>query len=999
VEAEDLRPGLVTTYRDTGEKHPAAIVLLEPKVAVTLGKGEAAHPRLGAGEGRIRWEGYLNLVRAGTYRFSAHLRGKLRVTVAGKEVLSAEVTSEKAALTQGSPTRLEAGVHVFGAELKRLPGPARVELLWEAPHFLREPLPYDAVGHLPARRPAELSESLTQERGRFLVEERSCTSCHRVEERDRLSRGLAARKGPDLSKIGERVYPGWLYRWLEAPEKIRPSTAMPALFAGDDVGRYAVAHYLTSLGGPIKIKQGRPQNIDNSFKRGQQLFASIGCIACHQAEDLKGKAQASALGITGAPTHYPLKGLGSKTTPEKLAAYLENPLTTDPGGRMPHMLLNRTDGLDLARFFCADIDTGIQRNLPAAPGTKAMLAAFKRVDSRPEELAAFRRLPVEAQWNDLGKRLVIDKGCNNCHTIAPGGKGFANMLASATFDEIKRPATHGNGCLGEDAGKRGKAPDYHFTLAERAAIRRFLAEGTVGAGTPAPAFAGRVALERYKCLACHSRNGEGGLSAELTELLRKHEKAENAEAVVPPPLTGVGHKLRTPWIKQVMLGAGRARPWMGLRMPQFGEANVGALPEALAAMEGTTPEDKVHQVPITTARIHAGRQLVGKQVFGCISCHDIAGIPNTGTRGPDLALMSQRVRYDWYRRWLEQALRMQPGTRMPTIFTDGKSTNTKVLGGSADAQAEAMWAYLSLGPALHLPEGMEPPRGLVVAVKDRPVLLRTFMPEAGSRAVAIGYPGGASTVFDAQMCRLAYGWSGNFLDASPVWDGRGGNPAKVLGPKFWTSPRGFPWMASDSNTLPDFDAQARNPAFGADPSEGKVFQGKRLLQYQGYAIDKAGLPTFRYRVRADSDEAVEIAERPEPLRSTAGVGLRRHFSVQMPKQHRAWLLVGQTGEIPRVVAASTEKIVPDGKWKEESFEVAAAGKTVILPQGGGKVIVLMPMALPKDAAWLFQRKGGKWHVVLGLPKTEEAAKVEVSLNIWAPYRDDAEFLKALMSAK
>src|SRR5262249_52372038 len=151
---------------------------------------------------------------------------------------------------------------------------------------------------------------------------------------------------------------------------------------------------------------------------------------------------------------------------------------------------------------------------------------------------------------------------------------------------------------------------------------------------------------------------------------------------------------------------------------------------------------------VSGAAIAAGRRLVGKQAFGCIGCHDIAGNVSTGTRGPDLTLMSKRVRYDWYRRWLELAQAMQPGTRMPTVFPCGKSTLTEILKGAADAQALAMWAYLSLGPPLPLPEGLDPPRGLVLRVKDRPVILRTFMPGAGSRAVAVGYPGGVAVAFD-----------------------------------------------------------------------------------------------------------------------------------------------------------------------------------------------------------------------------------------------------------
>ena len=92
---------------------------------------------------------------------------------------------------------------------------------------------------------------------------------------------------------------------------------------------------------------------------------------------------------------------------------------------------------------------------------------------------------------------------------------------------------------------------------------------------------------------------------------------------------------------------------------------------------------------------------------------------------------------------------MQPGTRMPQVFTDGKSTIDRIFAGHADKQADAMWAYCAAGGNLPLPDGLEPPsRALAVSARDRPVVLRTFMPEAGSRAVAVGYPGGVSVAFD-----------------------------------------------------------------------------------------------------------------------------------------------------------------------------------------------------------------------------------------------------------
>src|SRR5262249_21654171 len=141
------------------------------------------------------------------------------------------------------------------AEFTRLPGLARVELLWQSSHFRSEPLPYDHIGHLPAQEPSRLAACAEAERGRFLAEEHGCTRCHQPNAEDRLARGLQSRQGPDLSRVGGRVHAGWLYRWLESPRQVRSDATMPELFADDESGRverHAVAAYLASLGGPLR---------------------------------------------------------------------------------------------------------------------------------------------------------------------------------------------------------------------------------------------------------------------------------------------------------------------------------------------------------------------------------------------------------------------------------------------------------------------------------------------------------------------------------------------------------------------------------------------------------------------------------------------------------------------------------------------------------------------------------------------------------------------------
>ncbi|HEY1861428.1 MAG TPA: PA14 domain-containing protein, partial [Gemmataceae bacterium] len=624
--ADDLRPGLIATYSANEETRTISVTRLEPTIALSLKAGEAPHPRLPADNGKARWEGYLNILRPGEYHFRIQLVGKFRLMVDGKEVLAAESEEANAAVSERA-VPLEAGVHALTGDFERTQKEARVELSWGSAQFRQEPVGYAAFGHFPVKAPAKLATDLRVDHGRFLAEERNCLACHKPADNTALLRGLQSRQGPDLSKIGERAYAGWIYRWLEAPQEIRPEAAMPKLFADDDAGRverHAVASYLASLGGPLKPPPSSGSRRPASVAPGERLFGGIGCLACHRSKAKKANEKEVQSSFLPHPVAFSLNGLGSKTTPEKLAGYLNNPSATDPSGRMPHMLLQGNESQDLARYLCASRDEKITITMPEPPAREKILDVFQQAEPRAEEQTSFERLPTPVQLVLLGKRLVIEKGCNNCHTIAPGGKPFASVYAQTSLEDLRKETADRKACLAADPGKRGKAPWFSFSDDERKDLTLFLKEGTSGAGSPAPAFAARVTLQRFNCLACHARDGEGGLDSDLIEELRKYEKAENSEAVSPPTLTGIAHKLHTSTLRQVLVGANRVRPWMGLRMPQFGDTHVGKLPEALTSLEGAEPDDQIHKVGLTATKLEAGKQLIGKGGFGCISCHDLA---------------------------------------------------------------------------------------------------------------------------------------------------------------------------------------------------------------------------------------------------------------------------------------------------------------------------------------------------------------------------------------
>src|SRR5205823_14079431 len=114
------------------------------------------------------------------------------------------------------------------------------------------------------------------------------------------------------------------------------------------------------------------------------------------------------------------------------------------------------------------------------------------------------------------------------------------------------------------------------------------------------------------------------------------------------------------------------RPYMHARMPGFGLANLGGLPEALAT-------DKMPAAPLVKFAVPegkvktAGRFLVGAQALSCFKCHTFAGQKAEGVQGIDVILMTRRLRRAWFHASRPNPQKPRPGTRLPAAWPDGKT--------------------------------------------------------------------------------------------------------------------------------------------------------------------------------------------------------------------------------------------------------------------------------------------------------------------------------------
>ncbi len=151
---------------------------------------------------------------------------------------------------------------------------------------------------------------------------------------------------PKLQEIGQRVRFDHLVNWLGQPHQVKPGTLMPDLMGHLSAEQRAqtataLASYLV---GDDEVLDERSSHL--AVRRGETIFHSIGCVACHASQ--KGNA-------TPQSTNVPLPNLAEKYTLGSLAQFLRNPHANRPSGRMPSFGFTVAETRDLAAYLLRDV--------------------------------------------------------------------------------------------------------------------------------------------------------------------------------------------------------------------------------------------------------------------------------------------------------------------------------------------------------------------------------------------------------------------------------------------------------------------------------------------------------------------------------------------------------------------------------------------------------------------------------------------------------------------
>lgn len=517
---------------------------------------------------------------------------------------------------------------------------------------------------------------------------------------------------------------------------------------------------------------------------------------------------------------------------------------------------------------------------------------------------------------EKGRELFTTSGCANCHRMTADKKPIESKLKAPELTKLNPEA----GCLAKTAGKG--TPSYALNAKQRTALAAAIKAPASG-GKLEPAEQITRTFVTFNCFACHERGKAGGLEDGINAFFVTGEREMGEEARVPPFLDNVGGKLTNAYLQKILANGSHDRPYMFTRMPKFGTENVGTLAAALESVDKYEPVPAVtYNEPVTKVRA-VGRHLVGVQGLGCVQCHTFAGHKAKGVQGIDMTLMTQRLRRDWFHRYLLDPQKVRPGTRMPTAWPNGQSTLPKVLDGDAAKQIESIWVYLSEGTKAPLPTGLNKASIPLVPEKEA-IIYRNFVQGAGARAIAVGYPEKAHLAFDANQLRIALIWQGDFIDAARHWTDRGVGFEQPMGDNVVALHAGVPFAVLEKE-----DA--------AWPTKTAKELG---YHFKGYKLAKDERPTFLYECAG-----VKIEDFPNAVASKPTPSMKRTLTVTAEKPTDGFYYR----------AAQADKIEPagDGWYKVGSdYKIKIDGATPQVRKSGGKSELLVPVKFNNNQAKL-----------------------------------------------
>jgi len=240
--------------------------------------------------------------------------------------------------------------------------------------------------------------------GQELVESQ-CAACHALKpEADRYR--MVLREGPPLIDVGRKFRRGWLLKWLQAPEPIRPAGYLPFRYTVSEPNGDRIDAALIPSHPAVSEKQAEsivewffsqrqevppPATTNAEPQRGELQFRKIlGCGGCHR------------LGNEGGLSSPQLETARVRLDAQWLRAFISDTSTWAPAC-MPKMALSPVQ---------LSAVVGLIENTPETPSQAAKARTVQRGPSVQSAVPTDRAA------------MLYQLYCSQCHGVRGNGKGI-----------------------------------------------------------------------------------------------------------------------------------------------------------------------------------------------------------------------------------------------------------------------------------------------------------------------------------------------------------------------------------------------------------------------------------------------------------------------------------------------------------------------------------------------------------------------------------------------
>lgn len=206
---------------------------------------------------------------------------------------------------------------------------------------------------------------------------------------------------------------------------------------------------------------------------------------------------------------------------------------------------------------------------------------------------------------------------------------------------------------------------------------------------------------------------------------------------------------------------------------------------------------------------------------------------------------------------------------------------------------ETIWLSKERGEGKAKQQQSYDPIPLTAHQPGEAIVHRAFLPDAKPRAIGVGYPDAVNLVWDADTLNLAYVYRGDFMDASPHWNGRGSGSTPLGSDRVMSAP-GLPLQileSLDEPWQPFSEGKIKYQRDTPDPEKEITFTLKHPdYQFRGYRLDAKRFPTFRYDYRD-----LSVTDRYDPAAVDGVMSLVRTLRFDGRAGENLYLRLAATG--------------------------------------------------------------------------------------------------------